>query len=158
MTDLTADDFEVLEDNAPQQVTSFELVRARGVVPDSARVEPNTVAESRERAARPDARVFVLFLDTLHVQVEGSYRAQYAGGALLDRVIGAGRSGRRDDARDVGPQHHLLAADRADRRRCSPTNWAWGERGSRSPSDPRENDSEACVIRTSTAPPASPRR
>ena len=30
VTDLTADDFEVLEDRAPQTVTSFEFVRARG--------------------------------------------------------------------------------------------------------------------------------
>jgi len=76
VTDLTADDFEVLEDNAPQQVTSFELVRARGLVPDSARVEPTSTVEMRDRLAQPDARVFVLFLDTLHVQVDGSYRAQ----------------------------------------------------------------------------------
>ena len=80
VTDLTADDFEVLEDNAPQQVTSFELVRARGVVPESARVEPNTVAEARARAAQPDTRLFVLFLDTLHVQLEGSYQRAEPGG------------------------------------------------------------------------------
>ena len=75
VTDLAADDFEVREDNAPQAVTSFELVRARGPAPDSARVEPSTVSEMRDRVAARDARAFVLFLDSPHVQVSGSYRA-----------------------------------------------------------------------------------
>ena len=143
MTDLTADDFEVQEDNAPQQVTSFELVRARGAVPDSARVEPNTVAEARERAAQPDARLFVLFLDTLHVQVDGSYRAQSPVAQLLERVIGeddlVGVMTPEMSARNVtysprtAPVAQMLAA-----------NWAWGERGSATPSDPRENDLKMC--------------
>jgi VWFA-related protein len=143
VTDLTADDFDVLEDNAPQQVTSFELIRARGVVPESARVEPNTVAASRERAAQPDARVFVLFLDTLHVQIEGSYRAQNPVAALLDRVVGeddlVGVMTPEMSARNMtfsprtAPVGEMLAA-----------NWAWGERGKAVPTDPRENELASC--------------
>ena len=135
LTDLTADDFEVFEDNAPQTVSSFEFVQARGPAPAAARVESNTVAEMRSRAAQPDARAFVLFLDTLHVQVEGSYRAVNPVSTLLDRVIGA------DDligvmtpemaARNMtfsprtGPVGDLLRA-----------NWTWGERGAVTPTDP----------------------
>jgi VWFA-related protein len=143
VTDLTADDFDVLEDNAPQQVTSFELVRARGVVPESARVEPNTVAESRQRAAQPDARVFVLFLDTLHVQIEGSYRAQNPVAGLLDRVVGeddlVGLMTPEISARNMtfsprtAPVGEMLAA-----------NWAWGERGAATPTDPRETELAGC--------------
>ncbi len=143
LTDLTADDFEVFEDNAPQTVSSFEFVQARGPAPAAARVESNAVAEMRSRAAQPDARAFVLFLDTLHVQVEGSYQAVNPVSTLLDRVIGA------DDligvmtpemaARNMtfsprtGPVGDLLRA-----------NWTWGERGAVNPTDPRENDLRLC--------------
>ncbi len=101
------------------------------------------VGEMRARAAQPDARAFVLFLDTLHVQVEGSYQAVNPVSALLDRVIGA------DDligvmtpemaARNMtfsprtGPVGDLLRA-----------NWTWGERGAVNPTDPRENDLRLC--------------
>lgn len=143
VTDLVATDFEVLEDNAPQVVSSFEFVRARGSVPESTPVEPTSVGEMRSRAARPDSRAFVLFLDTLHVQVEGSYQAANPVSALLERVIGA------DDiigvmtpemaARNMtfsprtGPVGDLLRA-----------NWTWGERGAVNPTDPRENDLRLC--------------
>ena len=48
--DLTAQDFEVLEDNVPQRVESFQLVQPRGQAPANVVREPNTVAESREMA------------------------------------------------------------------------------------------------------------
>src|SRR5687768_14156969 len=75
VTDLTAQDFEVLEDNVPQRVESFQLIRPRPPGPQNARREPNSVAESRAMAADADARVFVLFMDIWHVQIEGSYHA-----------------------------------------------------------------------------------
>ena len=50
VTDLTAQDFEVLEDNVPQRVESFELIKPRPAGPQSERREPNTVAEAREMA------------------------------------------------------------------------------------------------------------
>ena len=143
VTDLTVDDFEVLEDNAPQQVTSFELVRTRGVVPESARVEPNTVAESRARAAQPDARVFVLFLDTLHVQVEGSYRAQNPVATLLDRVVGE------DDlvgvmTPEITARNMTFSPRTASIERMLSDNWAWGQRGRVTTADPREAQLEMC--------------
>jgi VWFA-related protein len=143
LTDLTAEDFEVLEDNAPQTVSSFEFVRARGPAPAAARTESNTVAEMRSRAAQPDARAFVLFLDTLHVQVEGSYHAANPVAGLLERVIGAddliGVMTPEMSARNMtfsprtGPVGDLLRA-----------NWTWGERGAVAPTDSRENDLRLC--------------
>src|SRR5918995_7031803 len=88
VTDLTAQDFEVLEDNVPQRVESFELVRPRAPGPQNGRAEPNTVAESRNMAAQSDARLFVLFMDIWHVHVAGSHRSQKPIINLLDRVIG----------------------------------------------------------------------
>ena len=143
VTDLTAADFEVLEDNAPQQVSSFEFVRARGVVADSARVEPNTVAESRERAAQPNARVFVLFLDTAHVQIEGSYHAQNPVSALLDRVVGE------DDlvgvmTPDMSARNITFSPRTASVGDMLRANWAWGERGRVNASDPRDQELRMC--------------
>lgn len=143
VTDLTADDFEVLEDNAPQQVTSFELVQPRGVVADSARVELNSTREMRDRLASPDTRAFVLFLDTLHVQVEGSYRAQNPIAALLDRVIGAddlvGVMTPEISARNVTYSPRTTSIDR-----LLTDNWAWGQRGAVTGTDPREAELKLC--------------
>lgn len=143
LTDLAVEDFEVLEDNTPQTVSSFEFVRARGPAPAATRIEPTTVGEMRSRAAQPDARAFVLFLDTLHVQVEGSYHAANPVAGLLERVIGAddliGVMTPEMSARNMtfsprtGPVGDLLRA-----------NWTWGERGAVAPTDPRENDLRLC--------------
>lgn len=143
VTDLTAADFEVREDNAPQAVTSFEFVRARGPAPDSARVEPSTVGEMRDRVAARDARAFVLFLDSPHVQVAGSYRAANPVAAMLDRVVGVddlvGVMTPEMSARNMtfsprtGPIGDMLRAS-----------WAWGERGRPSATDSREEELRAC--------------
>src|SRR5687767_4315037 len=53
VTDLTAADFEVIEDSATQRVESFEMIRPRGPAPQAVRVEPNTVADSRAMATDP---------------------------------------------------------------------------------------------------------
>lgn len=86
--DLGKADFQLLEDGTPQTVDTFELVRVRPAGPQTARSEPNTVAESREMAADPRSRVFVIFLDTYHVGVEGSHRMRQSLVRLMDRVIG----------------------------------------------------------------------
>src|SRR4051812_9009259 len=74
--DLTADDFDVLEDRVPQKIDAFEHVLIRGNVPQDPRREPSTVAESREALQESRARVFVLFLDINHVEVEASRRSR----------------------------------------------------------------------------------
>ena len=150
VTDLTADDFEVREDNAPQAVTSFEIVHARGPAPDTARVEPSTVGEMRDRVAARDARAFVLFLDSPHVQVAGSYRAANPVAAMLDRVVGVddlvGVMTPEMSARNMtfsprtGPIGDMLRAS-----------WAWGERGRPSVTDPREEELRACFPDPSVA-------
>jgi VWFA-related protein len=143
VTDLTADDFEVLEDNAPQQVTSFELIQARGAVPDSARVESNSTREMRDRLAAPDTRAFVLFLDTLHVQIDGSYRAANPIARLLDRVIGA------DDlvgvmTPDISARNVTYSPRTTSIDRMLTDNWAWGQRGAVTGTDPREDELKQC--------------
>jgi len=70
--DLTAEDFEVVEDNKLQSIQTFEHVVVTPAGPEAQRSEPNTIGESRQLVANPRNRVFVLFLDTPHVSVEGS--------------------------------------------------------------------------------------
>ena len=77
LTDLTVDDFEVYEDDARQEVDSFQLVEvdllpALGdapVVPVGPRRSDQELA-----ASRADVRVFVIFLDDYHVREGNSLR------------------------------------------------------------------------------------
>jgi VWFA-related protein len=68
VTDLTEADFEVKEDGVVQTIRSFEAVR-HDLHPTigAPRRNPGTVAESEAMAADPRRRVFVVFLDTYHV-------------------------------------------------------------------------------------------
>src|SRR6187200_2379157 len=69
ITDLRADDLELLEDGKPQAIKDFEHVQVDRDTPEALRVEPNSVAESRQMAGEGRTRVFVIFLDTFHTNV-----------------------------------------------------------------------------------------
>ena len=67
VTDLTQADFEVREDGVVQAVRSFEAI-VHGPQPVGLpRRNPSTVAESNAMIGDPRRRVFVVFLDTYHV-------------------------------------------------------------------------------------------
>ncbi|MFM8532281.1 MAG: hypothetical protein ACKOEC_01600, partial [Acidimicrobiia bacterium] len=87
VTDLKADDFTVYEDDKPQTVESFELVEASRPNPQSERTNPTNVRDMQQQLI--DAkRVFTLFFDRSHVQIEGSYHARKPIIDTLDRIIG----------------------------------------------------------------------
>ena len=71
VSDLTQDDFEVVEDNAPQVVETFKLIELDGGVREAldgpARAIRNDSDEELE-AARDDVRLFAIFLDDYHVR------------------------------------------------------------------------------------------
>lgn len=143
VTDLTADDFEVLEDNAPQQVEQFELVVPPPPGPEATRVEPNTVRDAAGMAADPRARLFVLFMDVWHVQLAGSYRAQEPVGNLLERLIG------QDDmvgvmTPEMSARNLTFARRTSTLQAMMRTNWYWGERDQLPMTDPREQEFEQC--------------
>lgn len=85
---LTAVDFEVLEDGVPQKVETFEYVEVRGNLAQPERNEPNTLAESRRMMTDPRARVFVIFLDLPHVTVGGAWHVRAPLVRLVDRILG----------------------------------------------------------------------
>src|SRR5882762_2434413 len=86
--DLRRDDFELRDDKVPQSIDEFEHVVIRSAGPQDTRREPNTVAESRQAALEPRARVLVLFLDVNHVELAASRRIRTPLVEALDRLIG----------------------------------------------------------------------
>src|ERR1051325_7290907 len=126
LTDLKADDFLVYEDDKPQQIESFEIVKARGPNPQSERAEPTTVRDMRQEMVDA-ARVFTLYFDRYFVDLSGSFHARKPIVETLDRVIGP------DDL--VGAMSPLMAPTQvtyAKRTRSIETflseYWYWGER------------------------------
>ena len=80
VTDLEADDFEVFEDDTPQTIDSFRLVRLTGTLEpgaEPARPIRNEFDEERE-AAREDVRLFAIFFDDYHVRFENAARLREA--------------------------------------------------------------------------------
>ena len=71
MLDLKQDDFEVAEDGKPQKIDTFNARQARRTATDDRERPPRAIRndfdEERE-AARPDVRLFVIFLDDYHVR------------------------------------------------------------------------------------------
>ena len=62
------------------------VVRSAGT--SASRAEVDGLRGSREAAADPRARVFVIFLDTYHTQLDGSAMMRKPLVAFLDRVLG----------------------------------------------------------------------
>ena len=85
--DLKVDEIDILEDGVLQKIDTFEHVRVR-TAPQEVRVEPNSIAQSREMAGNPRARIFVIFLDTYHTQIEGSATMRQPLINFIDRVLG----------------------------------------------------------------------
>jgi VWFA-related protein len=68
--DLKSQDVEILEDGVPQAIEAFEHVTIPGA------------------GTQPRARVFVIFLDTFHTQIESSTNMRLPLIKFLDRVVG----------------------------------------------------------------------
>jgi VWFA-related protein len=141
--DLKAEDFAVFEDGVPQKIDTFEHVQIQGSVPQETRREPQSASEGRAMAEDPRARVFVVFLDTYHTDVAGSYYMQGAVVKLLDRLIGPS-----DVFAVMTPQ--MSARDLAFARRTDTIAgmlrryWYWGQEGSLVKTDPDEQEYLTC--------------
>jgi len=69
--DLKEQDFEVLEDNKPQKIETFRLVKLDGGIADAIKEPPREIrtdADEEMEAARDDVRLFAIFLDDYHVR------------------------------------------------------------------------------------------
>ncbi len=140
---LTAEDFELFEDGAPQKIASFEHVVINTGGPQSERIEPNSVREAERMAANPRNRVFVIFLDVPHVQATSSHAIKEPLIRLFDRMMGP------DDL--VAVMTPSMAATQITLGRKTEVierglreNWPWGMRESIMPMDEREQQYEIC--------------
>lgn len=86
--DLSEDDFDVLEDNTPQKIESFEHIVINPAGPQAALVEPSSPSQALQLVADPRRRVFVVFLDTHNVPYEGSHDIKEPLISFLQRVLG----------------------------------------------------------------------
>jgi VWFA-related protein len=72
---LTAEDFQLTEDGVRQTIETFEYIAIdmdRGLEP----LDPRSPSEAQQMAADPRNRVFVFYLDTYEITMEGSARAR----------------------------------------------------------------------------------
>lgn len=144
--DLTEAEIQILEDGVAQAIATFEHVKVRPAGPQQTRTEPNTVGQSRQAAADPRARVFVIFLDTYHVQTDGSHAMRLPVVRFLDQVIG------QDDLVAVMTPE-MSAADLTLSRKTTvisnmmQEDWAWGRRANLTFEDPKEQRYDACYGR-----------
>ncbi|MBI2834322.1 MAG: VWA domain-containing protein [Acidobacteria bacterium] len=141
--DLTRDDFEILEEGKPQRIETFEHIMVRPAGAQAARAEPNSQREGNQMAEDPRARVFVLFLDTYHVEDEASHRVRRPLVTLLDRIIG------QDDLVGVMTPEMSAANLVLGRRTLTiedmlTRHWNWGRRTDITARDPDEERYEAC--------------
>jgi VWFA-related protein len=141
--DLTQADVEVLEDSVVQKVDAFEHVKVRTLTPEDARLEPNTITDSRRMAGDPRARIFVIFLDTYHTQIDGSANMRQPLQNFLNRVLGP------DDLVAVMTPE-MAASDIAFGRKTTvlskmfEQNLFWGRRGRLVGNDEREDLYTSC--------------
>lgn len=144
--DLKPEEIEVLEDGTPQKIATFEHVKVRPAGPQETRIEPNTVAQSRQAAQDPRARVFVIFLDSYHTMVEGSHNVRTPVVRFLDRVIG------QDDlvavmTPEMGASDIVFGRKTTVISKMMEEDWYWGRREDIGRQDPKEERYEACYER-----------
>jgi VWFA-related protein len=131
--DLRASEVELLEDGVAQAITAFEHVKI------------GAPASSR-------ARVFVVFLDTYHTQIETSSNQRLPLIKILDRVIGA------DDLVAVMTPGMSAKEIAFGRKATLISNimqgeWAWARRERADRRDPKEDLYDACYPAVSARSP-----
>ena len=141
--DLERADVELLEDGVPQSIQQFERVSLQTTTDSELRRDPNTVAESREQAADPRRRVFVVFLDTGMTTIEGSHAARRPIVDMLDRLVGY------DDlfavmTPDMGANGITFARRTESLDTELAKHWTWGQRDALVRRDPEEMALETC--------------
>ena len=140
--DLSADDLEIYEDNAPQKIDSFEHIVVTPAGPAAGLVEPTSVTAANQAAADPRRRVFVIYLDNQHVGVEGSYAIKEPLIDLMTRVLGD------DDlvgvmTSEMSPSQITFGRRTQVIEEGLRKNWTWGRRNTIIP-DEREKLYEQC--------------
>lgn len=90
VTNLTKEDFEVLEDGRPQSIETLKLIEANGAAPDDdMSLEIRSPEHAAAEAARDEVRVFVIFWDEYHIgQMLPATRAREALTSFVQTAFG----------------------------------------------------------------------
>ena len=143
VTDLRADELEILEDNRPQSIESFRTIGAPGQGAASSKPDPANVREMPSAAANPGSRLIVVYFDTWHVSSDGSLNGGPPLSAFLNRVVGAndlvGVTTPDMPARTLTLMRRTDGIERAVRDTA-----AWGQRDRIDTIDPREREIALC--------------
>jgi VWFA-related protein len=87
VTNLEKNDFQIFEDGKPQQIDTFELIKIEPFTPETEKRDPNTQAEGNQLAADSKNRLFVVYLDQLHVSYAGAHRTRQPLVQALNRIM-----------------------------------------------------------------------
>jgi VWFA-related protein len=137
--DLSKEDFEILDNGTPQTISDFEQVNLRGV--GSLQAEPGEMRDATPD--NPRARVYVLFLDTYHVETAGSHDIRGPLVKLLDHVI------QENDLIGVMTPQMSVQDIMFERKATNiaaflTSRWDWGDRDRLNASDPEKDEYKAC--------------
>ena len=91
VTDLTSNDFEVIEQKTPQKVETFKLVSLDGGLISSTNGPPRQIRsddDEETEASRDDVRLFAMFLDDYHVRRESSLTARSQLARFIETQLG----------------------------------------------------------------------
>src|SRR5262245_7047658 len=89
--DLQAADFDVTEDNKPQKIETFKLVKLDGGRMDAIKEPPKQIRtdyDEEAEAARDDVRLFAVFFDDYHVRRGASMSVRNPISKFVDTQIG----------------------------------------------------------------------
>ena len=89
--DLKPGDFEVLEDNKPQAIDTFKLIKLDGGRVDATNQPPKQIRtdyDEESEAARDDVRLFGVFLDDYHVRQGTSLSVRNPLANFIEKQIG----------------------------------------------------------------------
>ncbi len=88
VTDLQEHEIEIHDEGVPQKIERFEHVLVRGTRSQEVRRDPSSVSEMREAAQDVRARLFILFLDTEHVEFGAAINVRSPLIPALNQMIG----------------------------------------------------------------------
>jgi VWFA-related protein len=90
--DLTQEDFEVFEDNQRQDVETFQIIKIdqSTATLNAPLSEIRSTADEEREAARPDVRIFAIFLDDYHVRLGTSMGVRSPLMKFIDQQIAPG--------------------------------------------------------------------
>src|SRR6266536_464873 len=91
VSDLTAADFDVAEDNKPQKIDTFKLVKLDGGRAEAITEPPRDIRtdyDEEAEAARDDVRLFAIFLDDYHVRKGASLASRNQLAQFIETQLG----------------------------------------------------------------------